>query len=386
LPNRRRGPLYNKEMNSPATNSVLPGVLHLFVAFDVGEEVDLEKARSLAPAQVQDLPRRRRTPASIAYRPPPLRIELGQVTLTLPVLGAVHSPAEATLFDFGGVSVAIEVPFQLPPEALTCLAGWLADPTPVVNTARQALHTVFQALCPAIKNPLLPTDLSEEYFVFQLPPGVPAAPAILLEGPQPPHGYSAWLAGLLRLEEGPLSDQEIAEALRLSLRYSPSDLFVPDWGVAVLLDHDCEETLLTIEFTNLQLLEYRHIDNRLNKNVTTASDLIHPLSRSWLPFWRSYSRSLRALGDLNVEANELFERTSNVFKLVGDQYLARVHRLLAQRFHLDAWEESIQRKLNVLQGVYEALSDQATTYRGEVMEVIVIFLILLEVVVAIFHH
>ncbi len=194
------------------------------------------------------------------------------------------------------------------------------------------------------------------------------------------------MGGLLRLETSRLSDQEIAEALRLSLRYSPSDLFVPDWGVAVLLDTDCEETLLTIEFTNLQLLEYRHIDTRLIQNVSAAYDLIQPLSRSWLPFWRNYSRRLRALGELKVEASMLFERTSNVFKLVGDQYLARVHRLLSQRFHLDQWEADIQRKLSVLQGVYEALADQATTYRGEVMEVIVILLILIEVVTALIRH
>src|SRR5271166_66633 len=239
-------------MTSTPASPVLTGTLHLFVAFDVGEEVDLEQARRLVPAQVQDLPRRRRTPASISYRPPPLRISLGPVTLTLAELGDVGSMAEATLFDFGGVSVAIEVPFQLPSHGLTCLAGWLADPSAVVNAARQVFQSHFQTLQPAIKNPLWMTDLSEEYFVFQLPPGVPAAPAKLLEGPQLSPSYSAWLAGLLRLEEGPLSDQEIAEALRLSLRYSPSDLFVPDWGVAVLLDHDCEETLLTIEFTNLQ--------------------------------------------------------------------------------------------------------------------------------------
>ena len=32
---------------------------------------------------------------------------------------------------------------------------------------------------------------------------------------------------------------------------------------AVLVDRECDETLQTIEFANLQLLEFRHIDNRL---------------------------------------------------------------------------------------------------------------------------
>ena len=40
---------------------------------------------------------------------------------------------------------------------------------------------------------------------------------------------------MLRLEAGGLSAEEIAEALRLHLSYSPADLFICDWAAAVLL-------------------------------------------------------------------------------------------------------------------------------------------------------
>ncbi len=369
LPDRSGGP------------ALLSGTLHFFVAFDLGDEVDLEQASRLAPAAKQGLPRRKRTPSSITFRPPPLRFSLGPMELSLPDLGPVRRQAEATLFDFAGVSIDIEVPFQLAPAALLRLAGWLADPAPILEAARTALLPLYQRLQPSIKDPWWPADLSEEYFVFQLPPGFLGDPGQLLTGPR-----AAWLAGLLRLEEGPLSDQEVTEALRLSLRYGPDDLFVPDWGVAVLLDRDCEETLLTIEYTNLQLLEYRTLDNRLDESVASSYRLMEPLRRSWLPFWRNYSGTLRFLGQLNVEANELFERTGNVFKLVGDQYLARVHQLLARRFHLDEWEQSIRRKLNVLQNVYEMLSDQAGTYRAEVLELVIVILIVIEIVLSLLRQ
>jgi hypothetical protein len=71
---------------------------------------------------------------------------------------------------------------------------------------------------------------------------------------------------------------------------------------------------------------------------------------------------------LKVEATDLFERTGNVLKLVGDQYLARVYGLLAARFHLKEWEASIQRKLGVAEGVYQVISDQATAKRTEFLE------------------
>ncbi len=105
-----------------------------------------------------------------------------------------------------------------------------------------------------------------------------------------------------------------------------------------------------------------------------------------MPFWRSYARPLRALGELKVEANSLFERTGNALKLMGDQYLARVYRLLASRFHLEDWERSIQRKLEIAEGIYRVVSDQAAIYRTELLEIIVIVLIMLEVLLALFRH
>ena len=71
---------------------------------------------------------------------------------------------------------------------------------------------------------------------------------------------------------------------------------------------------------------------------------------------------------------------------MGDQYLARIYRLVAERFHVRDWEESIQRKLEVAEGVYRVVSDQTDTYRAEFLEVTVVLLIVLEIVLALFRH
>ncbi|HEY2838991.1 MAG TPA: hypothetical protein VGJ26_07575, partial [Pirellulales bacterium] len=220
----------------------LSGALHIHVAFDVAGEIRLEQARKLAPAELQSLPRRARTPSSITYRPAPLVISLPAATLRLPELGEVNAACEATVFDFGAVSVAMRVPFSLSAEAVTRLARGLAEPAELVEAARVAFSSTFQKLLPAMYQPNW-SELTEEYFVFELPPGCPLPPpaALIAE-----HG--AWLAGVVRLEDGPLSQQEIDEALRQRICYSPSDLFVPEWSAAVLIDQDCGETLQTIEF------------------------------------------------------------------------------------------------------------------------------------------
>jgi hypothetical protein len=371
--------------NSPdprlTSTCIWTGTLHTFVAFDWGEEIDLQHARRLVPAEVHELPRRLRTPASIAYRPPPLRFQTPMNLPELLEIGSLQGVAEVTLFDFAAVSVALHVPFRLSADALRHLASRLANHAPVVQAAHAAAEPLYQQLLPAIQNPQWKDNLSEEYFVFQL--------TVVEGGPTPDllgGSLASWLASLLRLEAGPLSNEEVAEVLRLHLRYSPDDLLVPDWASAVLCDCDCDETLQTMEFANLQLLEFRHLDNRLDESLAQAYRMIHPLVESRLPFWRNYARPLRALGELKVEANSLFERTGNALQLMGDQYLARVYRLLANRFHLEDWERSIQRKLEIAEGVYRVISDQAAIYRTEFLEVIVITLIFLEILLALFRR
>jgi hypothetical protein len=264
------------------------------------------------------------------------------------------------------------------------LAGRMTEPASAaefIRVGRAAAARRYQKLLPAIRRPLWEDNLWEEYFVFQFPPDRPLQPDALL-GP-----LSGWLAGLLRLDDQPLSEGEVTEALRLALRYGAHDLIVPDWAAAVLLDPEPEaaETLQTVEFANLQLLEYRFIDNRLDDIVSQAYRLLEKASRRRLPFLRGHESALRVLGELKVEANGLFERTGNVLKLIGDQYLARVYRLLAARFHLREWQRSIERKLDAVEGVYQVISDQSATFRTEFLEIIVIVLIALELVLALFR-
>ncbi len=357
------------------TSPCLQGTLHIYVAFDWGDEIELERVRTIVPASAQELPRRRRTPLSFFYRPAPLRVALPDAPLELPELGTVQASVSATLFDFGAVSVAFQLPFSATPDALSRLAGALADPTPFMQKARQVLEPLHRQLQSAIHDPLWQDDLSEEYFVFQF------GPESLTQMDD-----RAWLAGLVHLEIEPLSAEEIGEALRYRLSYSTDDLFVPDWAAAVLVDSECDDTLHAIAFANLQLLEFRHIDSRLDVSLADASRIIQPLTHRVLPFWRMHERPLRVLGELKVEANGLFERTGNALKLVGDPYLARAYRLLATRFHLETWIENIQRKLEVAEGVYQVLSDQASNFRLEFLELIVVLLILIEIILALVRH
>jgi hypothetical protein len=160
---------------------------------------------------------------------------------------------------------------------------------------------------------------------------------------------------------------------------------VVDWAAAVLIDSDCEETLQTIQFANLQLLRYRYLDDLLDTELANSA--------KWARWPTPFSRLLgegpnqrvRELGALNIEATNLFERTGNVFKLLGDMYLSRTYRLLATRFHLPAWEGSIRRNLEVIEDVYRVVADQAAALRAQILEIIIIVLIAVELFLALWR-
>ncbi|MDB4973747.1 MAG: uncharacterized protein JWN48_2088, partial [Myxococcaceae bacterium] len=78
---------------------------------------------------------------------------------------------------------------------------------------------------------------------------------------------------------------------------------------------------------------------------------------------------------LQADAAVLFEGVDNALKLLGDQYLARLYRIASERFHLPQWDTAIERKLKLLDGIYEKMSSRAATKRFEMLEVVIIVLI-----------
>lgn len=365
-------------------DKIVSGVLHAYVAFDWGEEVDLVQAAKLIEAELGSasspgLPRRRRTPMSIEYRPAPLVFQLPNALCKFAVIGEVEAQVEMILFDFATLSLSFRVPFSLQGSKLRELALELSRPGEFPSFGKTILTPLFQKLSPAIKLPKW-SELTEEYFVFQFNPSdsFPEISDLLLN-------HSPWLASLLRLESAPLASEEIAESIKQRLQYSPTDLLVVDWAAAVLIDSDCEETLQTIQFANLQLLRYRYLDDLLDTELSNSAKWSRwPTTFAQL-LSEGANQRVRELGALNIEATNLFERTGNVFKLLGDMYLSRTYRLLSTRFHLPAWEGSIRRNLEVIEDVYRVVADQAAALRAQILEVIIIALIGVELFLALWR-
>ena len=352
--------------------------VHLDYAFDVGYEIDLDRAGTLLQGVPGALPRRRRTPESIRYRPAPLRVPIDASGLALPGDAPLRNAprGELAIFDFAAVSLALRFPLRTTRDGLLKLAGELAEPGPLNTAVRGAVHPWLDRIRPAVIGFEL-SDLSEEYVLFQVD-----EPGIDWLGHDP-----AWVAGLVRLEPGRLSETEVVEATRLSLSYTPDDLVALDWAAGFVADRDCDDTLQVIEFANVQLLEFRHIDDRLDDRLEAAYRLIRPVGRRGpAAWWRTHNDALRNVRELEIEATSLFERADNALKLIGDQYLSRVFDLASTRFHLRGWQGSIRRKLDTVGDVYDLLVQQSGGQRMEALEVIVVVLIAMEILLAFFRH
>src|SRR6476469_6884177 len=193
----------------------LDATIHVALAFDIGYEIDLTRAGTLLPGASGGLVRRRRTPESIQYRPAPLRVALEPEGIALPGGPATAQPprAELSLFDFGAISLVIQFPVRMTPDALLALASSLADPSLMIASARRLLAPWIERLRPAVIG-FEVSEISEEYVIFQMGD----ARADWLEAKK------EWIAGLVRLEAEPLSAAEVLEATRLSLSYTPNDL------------------------------------------------------------------------------------------------------------------------------------------------------------------
>jgi hypothetical protein len=351
-------------------------VVHLGFAFDIGYEIDLPAARPLLAAESGPIARRRRTPESIRYRPAPLRVPIELPDFALPGRVPIAGPirADLGLFDFGAVSLTIALPLRITADDLLSLAAGLADVAPLQSQAKAAIEPVVERIRSAVVE-FAWSDLTEEYIVFQLGE---VAPDWL-------DTHADWAARLVRLDADPLSAQEIREATRLHLAYSPNDLVILDWAAGLIADRDCADTLQILEFANVQLLEFRHIDDRLDDRLEAAYRLIHPGPRRSMR-WRSHDDALRSVRELEIEATSLFERADNALKLIGDQYLSRVFGLASARFHLVEWQQSIRHKLDTVGDVYDLLVQQAGGRRMETLEIIVVILIAMEIILALLRH
>jgi hypothetical protein len=362
----------NSVSNAQSTAPALftEGVCYVLFVYDAARAIDLDAAeRQIHEAtQRQTIQHRRRAPSYFEYQPAPLRlshetqpVRVGDFT----TLAAV----DLVLYDFGAVSVIYGIPISCPFILLLDLSEQLYDNEPLLADSRLHVEQVMNAIGETAVNRHV-IDMVEDYSVFRV-----ASLDQPFDAERFCSTYAEQIAQILRAERQMLSKEEIADAVAARLSFGTEDLIIVDWNAALLVDPEGDDVQAVLEFANVELLEMRYLDRKLDRALDQAYGALSKGAKSFRRFLGYYSQDLGRIAELQVDNVALFEGVNNTLKLLGDQYLARVYRLINRRFHLDEWDSSILRKLQTLESIYEKISNQATNRRMEVLEWVIIMLI-----------
>ncbi|HEX4604936.1 MAG TPA: hypothetical protein VH724_13135 [Candidatus Angelobacter sp.] len=349
-------------------NVNLQGSIVVLNLYDIADEIKLSDLPSLIGG-TRLLPTfKHPAPEHVRFERPPVIEPLAPLYL------ATGEKFEATLqyYDYGVVSLLLRFTFSGTWEELQQLAGnWISGATfddLCRNTIREELKRISVALVKPYNN-----WLSEDYYVIHLHsvPGISTGSALLQE-------YGNEISQIVRGDVAPLAAQERAEVLQGCMSYYQNDLIVAGWNAAFLFDTPtgAEPTIRLLEYANSQLLQFRHYDDMLTRELERVYDFVE--SRKGLLYgWRMRSAAAR-LRTMLLDVSELTERTSNALKFVGDMFFARVYKLCAIKIGATDYQALVQEKLRTADELYDFMIEQFHQARGFLLEFIVVLILMIE--------
>ena len=351
------------------------GRIFAYRIFDIADETDLAAAeqRIKTTHGPSRLTIARSTGHALIVRNAPLTLTLGAAEVRL---GKTKLPAElfARLWDYGVVSIQFRIAIRPGTSwtELVQLASMAEDDNDFDAMALEHARDLVTILGTASKSPHEPRGV-EDYVVYLLEKieGV-ESPAELLTAVDVP----ALILGEAKEKVSPRIRSVILEN---SHSYSTRDLAVIDWNSALLVEPEGSRDVADIlEFAATHLMEFRYFDDLLDERLEKLYDSLERRHTFGSFFRTDYDRLSREASSLYLEFSDYVERIENSLKFVGDLYLATIFRTAVRRFNLPEWEGSLNRKLTALARISEVLQGEVNARRSTFLEIIVVFLILVE--------
>jgi hypothetical protein len=284
--------------------------------------------------------------------------------------------AEIRVYDVGVVAIALRVDFEVArlAELMPFHEGKLDNGRALGVIARELCTQVCDSLRPAMVRGVSPTE-PEAYTTF------------CLTDLGTERDVNHWLAqerrevaGLLTgTDSSRLSEAQVAEVLRVQRSYESTDLVVIDWDAALVVDLTgyVDDALYVLELANLQLEEFRVMDQKLDGYLNRVFE---DLDRRQIPFLGGSTASvLRTLRHFRVDVARLADEVTHITKFFGDWHLARVYLGARDRFYLDQWRQSVQQRLEQLDRLYSVLSGDVYDRRMLALELIIVVLFVIDI-------
>ncbi len=335
--------------------------------FDICEEVDLDEVRSILGARRLGEGLKHAAAEQLFFERPPV-LEEAQFA------GEPQARVRIKYYDYGVLSVLAEFPFQGEWDDLIGLASQWISGSDLPGRAEEIARERVARTRPALVKPYN-SWLSEDYFIFFIRDiqGSPSSDQLLKSCGQQ-------IAQVVRGESSRLSDDELREILQSAMSYYQNDLAVVGWNGAFVYDSvaGSETTLQLLEYANSQLLEFRHYDDLMTRELARVYDSLERNS-TLLGRWR-LPREASRLQTVLLDVTELTERADNAIKFLSDMFSARLYRLAAAKIGVHDYKSLTQEKLRTAEDLYRFLIDEFHQSRTFWLEVLVVLILLIELV------
>ena len=360
-----------REQPTVTADSTLNGSVLVLIQFDVCEEIKLEDLRRIFGARTAEASFKHPAPGYVQYQRPPVVEPIEPLVLET----GERLDAQIKYYDYGVLSVVFELPFSGDWDTLVRLSGrWVWD-TDFASLAMKAVKKKLERASPALVKPY-ENWLHEDYFIFHLREmdSKPSAAQLLAV-----HGDK--VAQIVRGETSQLSEGERAEILQGRISYYPNDLAVIGWNAAFLYDTNvgAETAIQLLEYANSQLLEFRHYDDLLTRELAIVYDFLEHGGGGILRRWRT-AREANRLHTVWLDVNELTERADNAIKFLSDMFSARLYKLAAAKIGVPDYKTLVNQKLRTAEDLYRFMVDQFHQSRAFVLELMVVIILIIDLV------
>ncbi len=351
-----------------ASDAALKGSVLALMLHDIAEEIRLEPLREILGARRVERSFKHATPEYVRFEQPPVVEQVETVVLS----SGERLLPQIKYYDYGVISVLLEFSFECNWDGLVRLASRWVPSAELEQQAQQIVRGRLDKIMPAIVRPY-DNWLSEDYYIFLLTEveGNPRGLDLLTQRvPQ--------IAQILRGEQVPLSRSENEDVLQASLSYYPNDLVSVGWNAALVYDTPAgaQTAIQILEYANTQLLEFRHYDELLTRELAGVYAGLKPRA-NLIRRWRMRSEAMR-LNGVTVEVTELVERADTAIKFVSDMFSARLYRLAAAKVGVPEYKNLVNEKLKTAESLYSFLIEEFHQSRGFVLEVMVVIILIIE--------
>ena len=161
----------------------------------------------------------------------------------------------------------------------------------------------------------------------------------------------------------------------------PNDLAVISWNGAFLYDTSsgAETVIQLLEYANSQLLEFRHYDELLTRELQSVYDFMDHGSMGIAARWRTAKRASR-LHTVLLDVGELTERADNAIKFLSDMFSARLYKVAALKIGVTDYKNLVNEKVHTAEELYRFMIDQFHQSRAFVLELMVVIILIIDLI------